>query len=272
MCMEKTLWEQAVEFHGHECIGLAAGYRIAEAAVNALQNGCDCGCGGDSTEKMVAVVENVSCSVDAVQFITGCTLGKRNLLIQNIGPGFIFSLPDKNKAVRVTLKENWKARREEIMAHKKTEEEEKELLAAKMKSVIAEILSEPLEDVCRVEEVDYTVYHMNKIQKKGGKYMHGHRHKGHAHRHGTEVCTCGCGCMEVCTCGCGCTDVCACGCGCTDVCTCGCGCETRVPFSFQRLFYSRQEKIERLKDYLKNLEAEAKEVERRLKRLEEDDQ
>ncbi|MDO9574167.1 MAG: hypothetical protein Q7I94_04150 [Candidatus Contubernalis sp.] len=65
-------------------------------------------------------------------------------------------------------------------------------------------------------------------------------------------------------------EACTCGCGCTDVCTCGCGCETPIPFSFQRLFYSRQEKIERLKDYLKNLEAEAKEVEKRLKRLEED--
>ncbi len=258
MCMEKTLWEQTVDFHGHECIGLAAGYRIAEAAVNALQNGCGCGCGGDSNEEMVAVVENVSCSVDAVQFITGCTLGKRNFLIQNIGPGYIFTLPHKDKAVRVTLKEDWKARREEIMAHKKTGEEE--LLAAKMKSVIAEILSEPIEKVCRVEEVDYAVYQKDGIQKKGGKHMYGHHHKGHARRHG----------MEVSTCGCGCTDVCTCGCGCTDVCTCGCGCETPVPFSFQRLFYSKQEKIERLKDYLKNLEAEAKEVEKRLKRLEED--
>jgi formylmethanofuran dehydrogenase subunit E len=39
--MEKTLWEQVVDFHGHECIRLASGFRVAEAAITALGGGRD---------------------------------------------------------------------------------------------------------------------------------------------------------------------------------------------------------------------------------------
>jgi formylmethanofuran dehydrogenase subunit E len=75
--MEKTLWERVVDFHGHECIGLASGYRVAEAAMDAL------GDGRDIDEEMVAVVENDSCAVDAIQVVTGCTLGKGNLIFRD---------------------------------------------------------------------------------------------------------------------------------------------------------------------------------------------
>ena len=73
----KTL-DEIVDFHGHMCPGLAVGYRVALAALRELgQRAVD--------EELVAVVENDSCAVDAVQVMTGCTFGKGNLLFRDYG-------------------------------------------------------------------------------------------------------------------------------------------------------------------------------------------
>jgi len=69
MCKEKTRWEKAVEFHGHECPGLAIGYKACEAAIKKL------GIRFSGDEDIVCVTENDACGVDAVQLITGCTFG-----------------------------------------------------------------------------------------------------------------------------------------------------------------------------------------------------
>jgi len=99
MCMQKTPWQLAAEFHGHVCPGLAIGYRAAEAAVRAL------GPGRDTDEQMVAIVENDSCAVDAIQFLTGCTVGKGNLIFRNYGKQvYTIGRRSDNKAVRVALK------------------------------------------------------------------------------------------------------------------------------------------------------------------------
>lgn len=36
MCRQPTPWERAVEFHGHECPGLALGFRAAQAGLRVL--------------------------------------------------------------------------------------------------------------------------------------------------------------------------------------------------------------------------------------------
>lgn len=73
----KTL-EEVAEFHGHICPGLAIGYRVAALALKELG-----GRAGD--EELVAVVENDSCAVDAVQVLSGCTFGKGNLIFRDHG-------------------------------------------------------------------------------------------------------------------------------------------------------------------------------------------
>ncbi len=72
-------YEETSRFHGHTCPGLAMGYRVALAALDAL--------GGDRApdEELVAVVENDSCSVDAIQAVLGCTFGKGNLVFRDHG-------------------------------------------------------------------------------------------------------------------------------------------------------------------------------------------
>ena len=88
------------EFHGHLCPGLAIGYRASQAAMDKM------GIARAYDEELVCVVENDSCSVDAVQFLTGCTFGKGNLVFRDHGKQvFTFASRQRpGKAVRVSLK------------------------------------------------------------------------------------------------------------------------------------------------------------------------
>lgn len=73
----KTL-KAVSEFHGHMCPGLAIGYRVSLVALEQLGRRAE-------DEEMVAIVENDSCAVDAVQVMTGCTFGKGNLIFRDYG-------------------------------------------------------------------------------------------------------------------------------------------------------------------------------------------
>ncbi len=72
-------FNQTAVFHGHACPGLALGYRVALAAMARLR------ALRATDEDLVAIVENSACSVDAVQFVCGCTFGKGNLIFMDHG-------------------------------------------------------------------------------------------------------------------------------------------------------------------------------------------
>ena len=72
-------YEEIIAFHGHECPGLAIGYRMAWAGLEALASM------HAEDEELVAIVENNACGVDALQCVTGCTFGKGNLLFRDHG-------------------------------------------------------------------------------------------------------------------------------------------------------------------------------------------
>jgi formylmethanofuran dehydrogenase subunit E len=91
---------EAAGFHGHLCPGLAIGYRASKAAMEKM------GITRAYDEELVCVVENDSCSVDAVQFLTGCTFGKGNLVFKDYGKQ-VFTFASRQRpgsAVRVSLK------------------------------------------------------------------------------------------------------------------------------------------------------------------------
>ena len=52
-------YEEIIQFHGHECPGLAIGYRMAIAAMENLESF------RAEDEELVAIVENDACGVDA---------------------------------------------------------------------------------------------------------------------------------------------------------------------------------------------------------------
>lgn len=72
-------YPEIISFHGHQCPGLAIGYRLATAAMSALQ------VTRSEDEELVAIVENDACGVDALQCVTGCTFGKGNLIFKDYG-------------------------------------------------------------------------------------------------------------------------------------------------------------------------------------------
>ena len=72
-------YEEIIQFHGHECPGLAMGYRMATAAMDKLDSI------RAEDEEIVTIVENDACGVDALQCITGCTFGKGNLIFRDYG-------------------------------------------------------------------------------------------------------------------------------------------------------------------------------------------
>jgi len=72
-------YDDMIAFHGHSCPGLATGYAMTMAALDAL--------GEDRApdEELVAIVENDACGVDALQYLSGCTFGKGNLIFHDYG-------------------------------------------------------------------------------------------------------------------------------------------------------------------------------------------
>jgi len=97
--MNKEWWERAVQFHGHECPGLAIGCKACEAAMEEL------GFMFSADEEIVCVTENDACGVDAIQVITGCTFGKGNLIYRGTGKmAFTFFARDLGKSLRLVFK------------------------------------------------------------------------------------------------------------------------------------------------------------------------
>ena len=68
-----------VTFHGHSCPGLVYGYLVAKEATRLLN------LKRSSDEEVIAICENDSCAVDALQVILGTSAGKGNLVVRNYG-------------------------------------------------------------------------------------------------------------------------------------------------------------------------------------------
>lgn len=96
----KSLWEKCVEFHGHSCGGLAAGFQASLYAWELL--------GGRSRsedEEIVCVTETDACGIDAIQVLTGCTVGKGNLIFHLQGKNaFSFYRRKDGKSFRLVLR------------------------------------------------------------------------------------------------------------------------------------------------------------------------
>lgn len=99
--IEQTLIDKATALHGELCPGLAAGIQIARLAMSELGE-------GSPFVGVVAVAETDMCGVDAVQAITGCTVGNRNLIMLDYGKiGFQFF--KDGRAFRISGDHPWSA-------------------------------------------------------------------------------------------------------------------------------------------------------------------
>ncbi|HET6365310.1 MAG: FmdE family protein [Nitrospirota bacterium] len=95
--IDDTDLRETIQFHGHLCPGLALGYRVARAALRELK------ADRPRDEELVAIVENDSCAADAIQFITGATFGKGNLIFRDYGKHvYTFFNRRTNHGVRIS--------------------------------------------------------------------------------------------------------------------------------------------------------------------------
>ena len=145
-------WEEVVNFHGHSCIGLAMGYRVAEAALKELQSG------RDVDEEIVTIVENDNCSVDAIQYITGCTMGKGNLVFHDYGkPAYTFIRRSDQKAVRILAhgpdEEKFPelAKLREKVFSGKADQKEQERFSELTAEALQQYLEDPLDNVVTIK-------------------------------------------------------------------------------------------------------------------------
>jgi len=149
-------YEEAIKFHGHNCPGLAIGYRASEIAMKELLSG------RSEDEELVCIAENDACSVDGVQYVTGCTMGKGNLIFRDYGKQvYTFILRDSSDAVRIVLKdtssmdnidpEAMKARAK-VFAGTATQEETAAFDRARLK-LIDTYLTSPAEEIFDIKHI-----------------------------------------------------------------------------------------------------------------------
>lgn len=144
---------KTVDFHGHMCPGLAIGIRAAEVALRDIGPHAQ-------DEEVVAVVETDMCGVDAIQFLTGCTFGKGNLIHLDYGKNaFTFYRRSDGKGIRLVTRPEaldapdpeWEALRSRLGDENLTQEERDrfwELHEARSR----QILDIPLEDLFEVKK------------------------------------------------------------------------------------------------------------------------
>jgi formylmethanofuran dehydrogenase subunit E len=150
-------YEDAVAFHGHTCPGLALGYRAAVHALDALS------AERPEDEDLVAIVENDACGIDAVQVIAGCSVGKGNLILRDLGKhAYTFINRKTGRAIRLVQRPDpiisridpgASTLREKVMAGTATKKEEKEF-HDRQAAVIERILAAPIDDLFIERDVE----------------------------------------------------------------------------------------------------------------------
>jgi len=143
-------FKKAAEFHGHVCPGLAMGYRVARYVKAHYPRSED--------EELVCIAENKSCSVDAVQFLLGCTAGKGNLIVIDNGKqAFTIYSRNQGKALRIYFKGDVFAGmdglRQKMAAGNLTPAEKKEMEGMRSR-IMEQILASRDEDLLDVREAE----------------------------------------------------------------------------------------------------------------------
>ncbi len=99
----EALLEVSAKIHGHLCAGQVIGVRMALLGLRHI--GIDDPKGADR-KKLYVLVEIDRCATDAIQSVTGCSLGKRSLRWMDFGiMAATFVNLKSGQAVRVTARE-----------------------------------------------------------------------------------------------------------------------------------------------------------------------
>lgn len=93
--MNTELWKEAVAFHGHQCVGLALGFRMGEEAKNIFGADAEIHC------KMPAK----NCIADGITVTTGASFENGRLTVDPAVRRYIFYVPDDEEGWAIIQKE-----------------------------------------------------------------------------------------------------------------------------------------------------------------------
>jgi formylmethanofuran dehydrogenase subunit E len=99
----EELLKKSTGIHGHICAGQVIGVRMSMLGLKKIEIDDPYGC---DRKKLYVVVEIDRCATDAIQTVTGCSLGKRSLkwVDNGVMAATFVNLVDGN-AVRITARE-----------------------------------------------------------------------------------------------------------------------------------------------------------------------
>jgi len=148
--------KKCIEFHGHLCPGLIYGYMVAKKAMDLLQ------LNRSRDEEVVAISENDSCAVDALQILLGTSIGKGNLILKDYGKNVYTIFNRQNKrAYRFSRKKHYQYRGQPagefdqldaaISSGTATEKDKQRHKMLKSN----DLLNRPFDDIFFTEKVDY---------------------------------------------------------------------------------------------------------------------
>ena len=148
--------KKCIEFHGHLCPGLVQGYLVAKEAMSLLK------LKRSKDEEVVAISENDSCAVDALQILLGASTGKGNLILKDYGKNAYTILNRSEKrAYRFSRKKHYRYKGEakeefgrlDAVISSGTASEKEKRRQKMMKS--ADLLSKPFAEVFDTEVVRF---------------------------------------------------------------------------------------------------------------------
>ena len=97
------LLEASTRVHGHICAGQVIGVRMAMVGLERIGISAP---KGEDRKKLYVLVEIDRCATDAIQSVTGCSLGKRSMRWKDYGVmAATFVNLETGEAVRVTARE-----------------------------------------------------------------------------------------------------------------------------------------------------------------------
>ncbi len=102
----ERLLEESVKTHGHLCPGQVLGVRMSILGLELIGINDP---KGQDRKKLIVYVEIDRCATDAIQSVTGCSLGKRSLKFLDFGKmAATYANLKTGKAVRILAKEESK--------------------------------------------------------------------------------------------------------------------------------------------------------------------
>jgi formylmethanofuran dehydrogenase subunit E len=137
MSDDDNAFEKARKFHGHACPGIVLGTRLTLAGLRELDMNPH-----EDNRNLIVYLEIDRCGADAVQAITGCSLGHRSLKHRDLGK-FAATFVDlaSGRAVRVAVVEKNRADHDRLDP----------------KAVLAVLAGCPEEEILKIERVSIHV-------------------------------------------------------------------------------------------------------------------